>query len=562
MLIYLSIKNYALIEDTLLEFSSGLNVLTGETGAGKTIVMEALGLTLGDKASAQQVRKGTARLSVAAGFKAGSCRLKKVLKELELVSENQQQEEIVIRREVDASGRSRGFINDNPVNLGTLIRVGEFLVYSHGQHEHQLLLKPSEQRDVLDAFGHLDKQREAVSSSYAHWQGLVSEKEALSLSEQERAQRIDLYRFQKQELETAGPKPEEEEELDRLLPQLKNAERLKNLAQEAVSVLRRQEASVTEDVQRVQKNVESLQELGADLGETADMVQQALVNLEESAQRLDAFLGQIDLDPQRLDDTLARLDLLSRLKKKYGPTLGEVIGYRQKVAQELDRLENLEGKSQDMSEKVHQAEKTYKEHAGALSRARKSTAKKLCDQVQKEFQEVGFPQARFDVTVDKYPEGKLTGAGADFVQFYFTPNPGEGRAPLASVASGGELSRVMLALKSVLAKTDDVPVLIFDEIDAGVGGVMGMAVGRKLSKLGKTHQVICITHLATIAACSEAHFSVEKHVKKDRTYTKAHQLSEEDRVKEIARMFGSMNKKKDDSVSLQHARELLNSVRN
>ncbi len=555
MLNDLSVKNFALIEDTHLEFSEGLNVLTGETGAGKTLLVEALGLALGDKAGAHQVRKGAPRLTVVAGFSVSSAKLKVLLRELDMEADG---EELLLRREVDASGRSRGFVNDSPVNLSTLSRLGERLVYMHGQHDHQLLLKPSEQRDLLDDFGRLAAQREAVSQAYVAWRDLFSEQEALSLSEQERAQRVDLYRFQVQELQAAQPKPDEDEALERLLPQLKNGERLKNLSQEAHGLLYGEEGSALDKIRKVQRDLEGLQNLGADLNETVEMVQEAVIRLEEAARGLEDFGSKVDVDPQRLDEVLGRLDLLGKLKRKYGPTLADVLAHQKKAEEDLRRLENTEERTRDLSRKLAEAEARLKDCSEELTRARQSAAKKLSAAVEKEFREVGLPHALFGAAVEKNGDGAYGAAGWDQVTFLFTPNPGEGRQPLAEVASGGELSRVMLALATVLARTDAVPTLVFDEIDAGVGGTLGAAVGRKLARLGKSHQVLCITHLATIAACARSHFRVEKDVKKDRTRTLLKRLSEEERVTEIARMFGSADAD-EGSISVRHARELLES---
>jgi DNA repair protein RecN (Recombination protein N) len=558
MLTGLSVKNFTLIEDLFLEFSGGLNVLTGETGAGKTIVIEALGLALGEKAGSHQVRKGASRLSVAATFNRIPPRLKKLLDEMNLASE-ERDDELLLRREVDAGGRSRAFVNDRPVGLSTLARLGEVLVDFHGQHEHQLLLKAGEQRDFLDTFGHLEDPRAAVQTAYARWRDLASQQEAASLSEQERAQRVDLYRFQVKELAEAALKSGEEEELERLLPQLKNAERLKVLAGEAYGWLYGEEGSGLDKVRRVKRSLQSLQELGADLGDAVEMVDEALVRLEDAAQGLDAFQGRVESDPQRLEEVLGRLDLIARLKRKYGPTLDQVIAYRAKIEDELDRLENAEERRRDLAEKLAQAEKELKAQSVKLSQARSAAAKKLGDAVQKELKDLGFHAARLEISVVRSEEPAYSAAGIDAVQFLFSPNPGEGLEPLSKIASGGELSRVMLALRTVLARTDHVGTLVFDEIDAGVGGTMGQVLGKKLARLGKTYQVLCITHLAAIAAGAETHFAVEKEIKGDRTRSVVRRLEEEERVAEIARMLGGADAGRPgkESVSLQHARVLL-----
>lgn len=554
MLTSLSIKNLALIEDAALNFSAGLNVLSGETGAGKTIVLEALGLLLGDRARAEMVRQGAPRLSVTGAF-AASPRLKKVLGEIGLDAAD----EVLVRREVDAAGKSKAFVNDEPVSLATLAKIGDLLVQTHGQHEHQVLLKATEQRDLLDAFGRLEKEREAVAQAFAAWKGLTEEKAALKLSEQERAQRIDLYKFQKEELSSANPQPGEDDALDRQLPALKNAEKLQIAGGEAQAALAHGDGSSLDGLRRALKGVEALQALGAELGETSEFLQTAVANAEEAAARLNAFMDKIDVSPDKLDEVLGRMDKLAKLRKKYGPTLDEVISTRARVEAELNRLLNLDGESQDIDRRLAAAEKSLAQASAALSAGRAAAAKKLAVSVEKEFKEVGLPHATWEVSVaPQEGEARYTATGADQIQFLFAPNPGEGKNPMADIASGGELSRVMLALKSVQARTDVVPVLVFDEIDAGVGGAVGGVLGKKLAKLGKSYQVITITHLATIAACAQAQFLVEKEITKTRTRTTLRGLNEEERVAEIARLFGvATGGEKEAAAGLQHARELL-----
>jgi DNA repair protein RecN (Recombination protein N) len=557
MLAEVTVKNFALLEDLRLELSSGLIALTGETGAGKSLLLDALGLALGRRAEAGQVRRGAERLVVSARFQRLGRRLKSLLAELGL-SEGTE-EELLLRREIDASGKSRAFANDRPVNLSTLGRLGELLVFSHGQSEQQLLLRPAEQRNLLDSFGGLDPLVGKVEASFTQWQERLAERDALALSEQERAQRLDLYRFQKHELDEANVRPEEETELDTLLPQLKNGDKLKSVALEAHGFLHAQESSATDLVRKVQHAVGLLQTLGAPLSEVSDQLNAAVVHLEEAAQRLDAFASGIEADPARLEEVLSRLDVLGKLKRKYGPALGDVIAYRTRVTDELDRLENLEGKRQDMARRLAEAEAALVQHAAALSEGRRKAAKKMTSAVQKELKEVGLPHATFLVEVETEAD-RRTSFGADQIKFLFNPNPGEGRSPLAETASGGELSRVMLAIESVFVSADNVPVLIFDEIDAGVGGNVGGVLGKKLFALGRGRQVLCVTHLATIAACADAHWTVEKEIKGDRTRAVLRQLTEAERPAEIARLFGSAPGA-DAAIGLRHAQELLTTSR-
>lgn len=555
MLIELSVRNLALLEDARLEFGPGLLVLTGETGAGKSILLDALGLTLGRRADPGQIRQGAERLSVAARFRLTGKRLAALLRDLGLEADD---DALVLRREVDAGGKSRAFVNDRPVSAATLARLGERLVFIHGQNEHQLLLKPAEQRDAVDDFGSLSAERAAVAQAHGAWRAAVEERDALALSEQERSQRLDLYRFQKQELDQADPRVEEEAELEALLPQLKNAARLREVAGEAHGLMTAQESSALDLLRRVQRDLETLRGLGAPLGDAADLLAGALIPLDEVSRRLESYAADLDVDPAALDALLGRLDALGKLKRKYGPTMADVVAHRQRVEEALGRLGNLEGRGHDAARRVDETQTELARRAALLSEARRRAAKKMATAVQKEFKDVGLPHARFDIAVDTSADA-FTETGADRVTFVFAPNPGEGHRPLAEVASGGELSRVMLALESAAARSDGPPVLIFDEIDAGVGGTLGAVLGKKLAELAKGRQVLCITHLATIAARADGHWAVSKEVKNDRTRTRARCLTDEERVAEIARLFGATGDTAD--VGLRHARELLGASR-
>jgi DNA repair protein RecN (Recombination protein N) len=360
-------------------------------------------------------------------------------------------------------------------------------------------------------------------------------------------------------LDEARVRPEEEAELEALLPQLKNGDKLKSLALEAHGVLQAQESSATDLVRKVQRQVEQLQSLGAPLAEVSELLSGAAVSLEEAAQRLEAFASGIDADPERLEQVLSRLDVLGKLKRKYGPALDDVIAYRARVTEELDRLENLESQRQDMARRLAEAAAALDQRSAVLSEGRRKAAKKMTMAVQKELKEVGLPHARFLVDVVTEAE-RRSSFGADQVRFLFSTNPGEGIHPLHETASGGELSRVMLAIESVFVSADNVPVLIFDEIDAGVGGTVGGVLGKKLFALGRGRQVLCVTHLATIAACADAHWTVEKEIKGDRTRAVLRQLTEAERPAEIARLFGSAPGA-DAAIGLRHAQELLTTSR-
>ncbi|MBK8574950.1 MAG: AAA family ATPase [Elusimicrobia bacterium] len=435
MLTEVVVKNFALLEDLRLEWGPGLIALTGETGAGKSLLLDALGLVLGRRAEAGQVRRGAERLVISARFQRLGQRLKSLLNELGL-SEGTE-DELLLRREIDVTGKSRAFVNDRPVNVSTLGRLGELLVFSHGQSEQQLLLRPAEQRNLLDSFGGLEKSVEQVEKAFTQWQERLAERDALALSEQERAQRLDLYRFQKRELDEAHVRPEEETELDSLLPQLKNGDKLKTVALEAHGFLQAQESSALDLVRKVQHDVELLRTLGAPLSEVSDLLSGATVPLEEAAQRLDAFVSGIEADPARLEEVLSRLDVLGKLKRKYGPTCADVIAYRTRVTEELDRLENLEGQRQDIARRLAEAENALVQRSAVLSEGRRKAAKKMTSAVQKELKEVGLADATFFVDVETAAD-RRTSSGADQIQFMFNANPGRWSRGTKSSGGNGE----------------------------------------------------------------------------------------------------------------------------
>jgi DNA repair protein RecN (Recombination protein N) len=560
MLSSLTIKNLALIEDLHLDFSQGFNVITGETGSGKTIILEALGLALGRKASATQVRQGATKLTVSAVFDEIPARVKSKIRALDLTGDEATQ--LILRRDVDAAGKSRAFVNDQPASLAVVAELGEFLVYMHGQHDHQLLMKSAEQRGLLDAFGELNELVSSVAESFLQWRQLNDAQTARSLSEQERAQKIDLYKFQLAELDKAALKEGEDEKWEKLLPQLRNAEKIKTGAEAAYDALKGGDSSAVSQIKSAEQAIKNLESLGAPITDAAAMLNEAVVKIEHIAAEADRYLSTDGASPEKLDQALTRLDLISRLERKYGPTLTDVVANHARVRTELALLENWEVESQDLDAKLKKAAQDLSRKCAKLHEARAAAAKRLSSAVQKEFRDVGLPKATLNVAVNK-KEGAPTAQGQDDIQFLFSPNPGEGEKGLAEVASGGELSRVMLALATVLSASNEVPLLIFDEIDAGVGGELGGVIGKKLAALAKRHQVVCITHLASIAACAEKHFTVEKDIKGSRTHTSVKELAENERVLEIARLFGGVKvPKTGDSVSIKHARELLSVSRN
>ena len=550
MLLNLAIKNYALIEDLRLEFSEGLSVFTGETGAGKSIIVESIKLLLGERASSDLVRKGSQSCLISGEFDCcGLKALKKLLKESALEGEN---DTLLIRREVDISARSRAFVNDVPVSMKTLSAIGEYLVDMHGQHEHQSLFSSSSQRSLLDNCAGNDPLLGEVSKACGLWKDILSKKNAQVLSEEERQRLMDIYSFQVNEIDSAALDPGEDAEIEERLPRLKNADKLRGFAEEAYRVLYDAEGAVLENLAKAQKSIDNLNALGGGISEVAESIRSSAEALQEAAKGIESYKDSLDSDPEALEKLLERQDLIKNLKKKYGSGIAEIFAFRDKVAKELEALKNTDENKERLEKEIERLEENFFSLCAKLSAERKKCADRLAEKAEKELGLLGMKKARFSISLEKTAEP--SSEGWDKVEFMFQPNPGEELRPLKDIASGGEISRMMLAIKTVLAEADKVPVLIFDEIDTGVGGPMGQTIGKKLKDLSGHHQIICVTHLPQIAAFADQNISVTKDISSSRTKIKAKALSGLDRVEEIARMLSG--EAVSDSAR-KHARELI-----
>lgn len=547
MLRSLTIKNFAVIEELQIELSPGLNVFTGETGAGKSILIEALGFLLGARGSSSWLRAGADKLEVAGYFDKED--FSKELRAQFKITEPA----VMVRRELDAGGKTRAIINSQVAALSLLTAWGEGLLDFHGQHEHQALLKPAVQLELLDRFEGLSL--DAVALSYASWAALCAQRDSAQLSEEERLKRIDLFRFQVQEINEANLKDGEEEELEAGLPLLKNAERIKSFAGSAYELLYEQEGSIQGNLLKVERALGELAKLDEAMKATQQSLESARLSLEEITHAIGDYRDHVELNPDRLDQMLSRLDAISRLKKKYGNTILDMLAYRDRIAAELDFLENSAQRSGELEKKLNEAQAALDRECDKIHRVRTKAAGKLETALLKELQVLGMPQVRFSVVVEM-EEGRYSKTGADAVDFLLAPNPGEPLKPVKSIASGGELSRVMLALKTVLAKADRVSILVFDEVDAGIGAAVARAVGAKLAGLGQTHQVLCVTHLAQVACYGRNHFNVTKSAAQGRTRASVERLEAGRRLEMIALMLGGRDAT---TASRRHAKELLES---
>jgi DNA repair protein RecN (Recombination protein N) len=548
MLERLTIKNYALIEGLDLEFSGGLNVFTGETGAGKSIIIEALGLALGARVSAEVVRKGAAKATVDAVFSdvhaAG------------LIEEGNN--ELILTREVDGSGKSRAFFNGRPVAAGVLADAGRVLVDIHGQYEHQTLLSAQNQLRIVDAYGGLSELREEAARGYAEVKNTAQELEAARLSGDERRRLEELYAFQVKEIEDAALKPGEDEELDKKLPQVKNAEKLARLTAETRSLLSSGDGSgegAIEFLGRAQKELAEIERLSSGGFARSGEIESVLGALKDLKNDLSSWGESLQADPQELERLIARKDLILKLKKKYGGDVAGILAYKEKSKTELEKLRHGEESIAVLEKKFAAARSRLENACAGLSAKRKNVVLKLQKSAEKELKELGMPKARFEICIEGAEPGP---AGADKAEFVFSPNVGEDLKPLKEIASGGEMSRTMLALKTALGESSDVPIMVFDEIDSGVSGPMGSVVGRKLAELSRRRQVFCITHLPQIASFADSHFKVEKFERVSRTYVSVQSLGEEARAEEVARMLSGG---KVTPSARAHAADLLKSAK-
>ena len=554
MLKELNIRNLAIIDDLTVRFERGLNVLTGETGAGKSIIVDALGLALGDRAQSDLIKAGEKEATVQAYFELEDI---SVLPEIGIDAA----EGIVLRRTLSTTGKSRAYINDVMVTIQTLAETGKALVDIHSQHEHQSLLVPDRQRMIIDSYGNHRHELSQVRELYAAVQSLRNEFTTLHDRVKERAHRLDLLSYQINEIDAAGLKAGEKQLLEEERKILINLNRLKESTETAYALLYEADGSCTESLSSVMSRLRDMASIDPAISDTLGMVASAMPLLEDAAISLRVFRDKYNLDPERVDEVHDRLDLIKKLEKKYGDSIEAILEYRKTAAEELQTLEMSDERLQTLHAELSRQTERLLQIGRALSEKRKKTASKIVELIEKHLKDLAFNNARFRIDIiqetDEEGQYKITVNGMDRVEFLFSANAGEPLKPLARIASGGELSRVMLVLKSILADVDHVPVLIFDEVDAGVGGKTAESVGKKLLKVSEKHQLLCITHLPQIASQAAHHLRIEKVQKNERVRVSVHELSGVERKEEIARMLsGTVT-----DISRRHAEELLEKTR-
>jgi DNA repair protein RecN (Recombination protein N) len=562
MLSILRIKNVALVADLTLDLQPGYNAITGETGAGKSILIGALTLVLGGRADRNLIRTGTEACTVEAVFRTEGLAswLPDYLTEhgLEPCEDGQ----LVLKRTSTAGGGNRQFVNGTPTQLATLAAIGDRLVDIHGPHDHQSLLHPARQLDILDAFGGLHPRRAAFAGLVRDRAGLLARKAELIVDEQTYARQLELYRHQVREIGDARLLHDEEEQLAHEHQRAGNAARLMELSRHALEMLNDDDDSLLSRAGQLGRILLDLKRIDPDTGSLPALHKQIVGGLGELQAELSRYVDRIDLDPDRLRQLEERLNLIQSLKRKYGQTLTDVIAFGESTRQQLDALEGGAAEIARLDREREQLDAELFRLGRELHTRRRKLLPRLQKSVMAQLTDLGFRQCRFEIAMSTTltaAERDLTNppaaTGFDSIEFQFAPNPGEAPRPLRAIASSGELARVMLALKTVLAVQDEIPVLVFDEVDANVGGETAHAVGSKMREIGQHRQAVCITHLAPVAACANSHFVVTKETRGNRTITDLRQIHDEDRVGELARMLGGGSQ-----AARHHAEALLTSA--
>ncbi len=565
MLKSLFIKDYALIENIQVEFGKGLNIITGETGAGKSILIDAMGLLLGERASTEVVRKDTEKSVVEGIF---DVKGNKKVRELLAANDLENNDDLIVRREISLKGTNRCFLNDTPVTLNLIKEIGDLLVDLHGQHEHQSLLRTETHIEMLDDFSNLESDLEKFRAAHQKLNSFLKEFRELRDKENLLREKKELYEFQIKEIDEVNPQSGEEEKLEDELKILENSEKLLTAANEIYENLYDAENSIQDRLGETKNKLAELARIDKSFLEKLGECESAFAILNEISSFLRSYKERIDIEPERLEVARLRIGAINLLKKKYGGSVNSVIEHREKIGKEYELAENFSAKISELDKLINEARKECGVIAKKLSQERKSISKKIKKEIEEALKSLGISDSIFEakitnqaadgnddnfISVDgkKY---KFNSCGYDEVEFFVSTNVGEDPKPLVKVASGGEISRIMLALKSILAKSDRLPILIFDEIDTGVSGRIAQKVGQVLKSLASFHQIVAITHLPQIAGLSDYHFAVEKKKSGDRVVSSISKLKDDDRIKEVAKL---MSGEKITESALNGARELM-----
>ena len=559
MLSHIHIRDFAIIDRLELELSEGMSVLTGETGAGKSILVDAIGLLLGDRADRSVIRHGAEKAEISATFNLTDLPAATAwLEENDLADDGSGDGECLIRRVV-SDGRSKGYINGSPVPMASLQALGERLVEIHGQHEHQSLMRREVQRDTLDDFAGHAKLLSELAGRHRDWRAAREELDRLRRESNERSERLELLRYQVEELDRLELRDGELEELDEEHARLANAGRLLESGQRALGLLDssfgdNDEGSASSLLAHALSELESLAELDAGLDSSRELVDSALIQLREGASELRGYLERLEMDPQRLNWVEERIGAIHDIARKHRVEPAQLMDLTERLRADLEGLENADQRLGGLDEEVAKLADAYRATAAKLTKSRTKASGKLGKGVSDAMNELGMPGGRFEVALEPLDEEEFSPFGAERIEMRVSANPGQPLKPLAKVASGGELSRISLAIQVIIAKTARIPTMIFDEVDTGVGGGVAEIVGRKMRELGGDRQVLCVTHLPQVAAQGHHHLLVTKVRGKNATQTGIQILEAKSRVEEIARMLGGV---KITEQTLAHAEEMI-----
>ncbi|MCG8315738.1 MAG: DNA repair protein RecN [Pseudomonadales bacterium] len=551
MLTHIKISQFAIVDELELDVPNKLTVITGETGAGKSIMLDALGLTLGERADSGMVRHGSTKADIHASFDISTNEAaQQWLQQRDLDADN----ECVLRRVVNQDGRSKAYVNGSPHPLSALRELGTLLVNIHGQHEHQALLKNDTHRKLLDQFGSLTKQAHQVADQFRLWQKAQHAFDAYRDNARELSDRADLLKFQLQEFEQLNLKEGEYQTLEKEHKKLSNVESLLSLGQQAASGLTDDEASASQQTHRVLSILRDMQKEDETLKEITEMVESASIQLQEASDSLSSYLGQLDIDPELYQEIDQRLSAAYQLARKHRTDPYALTEMQTQMQQELTQIDGGEERLEELESQANTLKQQYLEEAHKLTEGRKKQAKKLAKLISQQIKNLGMPGAEFSVALHPLESDQLSAKGLETVEFIVQTNPGQPGKPLAKIASGGELSRISLAIQVACAAKTNVATLMFDEVDVGIGGGTAQVVGQLLRSLGEDNQVICVTHQPQVAAQGHYHLHVNKHTSKSSTHTDIASLSQDEKVLEVARMLGGL---KISEQTMAHAKELI-----
>jgi DNA repair protein RecN (Recombination protein N) len=534
VLTLLRIKNLALVEELEWQMRSGFIAVTGETGAGKSIIIGALQLLLGERADKSLIRTGADLCTVEAVFSGQD--LQKLNPQLVEAGIDPCEGDLIIKRSFSGTGGTRQFINGSPTTLSILKNLGDELVDLHGPHDHQSLLSPETQLSLLDSFARAEEQLDGYQKHYRQLQTLLAEHAALNTAETAREQELDLLRHQISEIKSANLVADEEEEIEKRYKLASNSKRLIELASAIANKLSEVDGSVLSQLAETQRLLRELEKIDTSIAQFSSAHAASVVELSEIARALSAYAEKLDLDPQQLAALEQRVSLFETLKRKYGGSIAEVIAVGERAAERMRKIQGRDMELERLAKEIENVRAQMNRAGEALRKLRVKAAPKLSENIRRNLRDLGFRQSEFEAKLSALEEPRPN--GFDSAELLFSPNPGEPLKPLRAIASSGEISRLMLAIKSALAAHDAIPLLVFDEIDTNVGGEIAHAVGAKMQTLGRDHQVICITHLPQVAATASSHFVVTKDVARGRTFSNLQEVSGKARQEEIARMLG------------------------